>query len=130
MSNKRSKIYQMDDTLRLLFAFYSCISNNPNWILESNFTKKNRRIFKELFAMDDLLDYYFVLNDNFYGLTVEKIGEDIISCQVEEHPTFYDLSSEHLSMQFSYHIPSKSIVTLNPVEKVINKIEKQYKKVA
>lgn len=130
MRDRRSKIYRMDDTLRLMFAFYSCISNNPNWILESEFSKQNRKIAKEIYPEVDLADYYFTVNQYFYGFTVEKVDEETIDCTIEEYETFYDFASTHLSMEFSYHTPSKSIVTLKSVEKITDKMEKQYRKIA
>ncbi len=128
MKDKHSLFFEMDDTLRLIFAFYSFMSNNSNWILESKYSKQNRKIMKEL-GMDEA-DYYFLLRNRFYSFTINRIDEDTIECKIEEYDTFYDLASEHLSMQFSYHIPSKSIVILESGKIITGKMEKQYRKIA
>lgn len=130
MKDKRSRFFKMDDTLRLIFAFYSCMSSNPNLVQESEFSKQNRKIAKELFSIEDLSDYYFILQGYFYGVTVGKIGVEIISCQIEEYPTFYDFANEHLSISFSYHLPSKTIVDLESVQRISDKENKKKQKVA
>ncbi len=130
MKNKHSRFFEMDDTLRIIFAFYSCMSSNPNWIKKSEYSKHNREIAKELFSIENMADYYFLLQGRFYGFTIEKQDEETIACKMEEYDTFYDLASEFLSIEFSYHIPSKNIVILKPVEKITNKKEKQYQKIA
>ncbi len=129
MKDRHSRFFQMDDTLRLIFAFYSCMSNNPNWIIESEFTKHNREIAKELLSIEDMADYYFLLQGRFYGFTVDKQDEETIGCKMEEYDTFYDMADTHLAINFSYHIPSKMIIELGEVTKVEDK-EKQKKKVA
>lgn len=130
MRDKCSKIYQMDDTLRLLFAFYSCISDNPNWILESSFSRQNHKIEKKIYPALKFSDYYFTLNDYFYGFTFEREGEESIFCTIDEYNTFYDFEEGHVSMDFTYHIPSKTIVNLGEVKRIQEEEEKQYKKVA
>ncbi len=130
MKDKHSRcFFQMDDTLRFIFAFYSCMSNNPNWIKESEFSRHNRELAKEILPIDNMADYYFLLQGRFYGFTVDKLDEETINCKMEEYDTFYDMASTHLSMKFSYHIPSKMITELGEVEKV-EENEKQKKKVA
>lgn len=130
MKDKRTRFFKMDDTLRMIFAFYSCISNNPNWVLESEFSKQNRKIAKDILSIEDMADYYFLLQGKFYGFVVEKVDEETILCQMDEYETFYDLADEHLSMQFSYHLPSKTIIDLQEIQRISNGKDKKKQKVA
>ena len=130
MKDRHSRFFEMDDTLRLIFAFYSCMSLNPNWILESEHSKHNREIAEELLGIENMADYYFLLQGRFYGFTVEKESDESVFCKMVEYDTFYDLSEQHLSMNFSYHVPSKMIVHMDSIERVQDKTERQKKKVA
>lgn len=130
MKTKKSRFFEMDETLRMIFAFYSCMSSHPNWIKESEYSKQNRGIAKDILSVEEMADYYFLLQGRFYGFTVEKIDEETISCKMEEYDNFYDLVDSHLSMKFCYHVPSKMITEMEPIEKVKDSNEVQKKKVA
>lgn len=129
MKDKHSRFFEMDDTLRLIFAFYSFMSSNPNWILESKHSKQNRKLMKELLGMEEA-DYYFLLQERFYSFTIDRMSDDIIDCKMEEYDTFYDFAKGHLTMSFSYHIPSKMITNLEDVKVISEGKGQQKKKVA
>ncbi len=126
---KKLELFEHDDTMRLIYAFRSCIGDNPAWVLESEYAKKNREIAKRLLGGKELDDYYFFLGSRFYAFSVEK-EDSVIACKMKEYETFYDFTNRHLELDFSYHIPSHQIIELEPIKEVVKAKGKTRKKVA
>ncbi len=111
--------FEYDDTLRLLYAFQTCIEDNTKWQEESRHTKHNRELAKKIMPKETFADYYFLIKNRFYACNVEQSG-NCINCQMEEYDTFYDLTNQHLQLLFSYDLKQTAIIQLGQVHHIVD----------